>query len=166
MTTTNNKDIEQKFWKAIESDMTMMLGLVGVEDSHMRPMTAQVDGHKGPIWFFGSKESDLVKSLKGNRKAIATFGSKGNDVFATIHGILRIDNDDKMIERFWNPFVAAWYEGGKQDPKLVLLRFDTTTAQVWLDGSSMLAGIKMLLGMDPKEDYKDNVAELKLGRAK
>ena len=28
-----------------------------------------------------------------------------------------------MIDRLWNPFVAAWFEG-KDDPKLQLLRFD------------------------------------------
>jgi general stress protein 26 len=164
MTASNAKDIEKKFWKAVKSDMTMMLGLVGTDGSHMRPMTAQLDAEKGPIWFFGSKDSDLVKSLKGNHKAISTFTSKGNDLYATVHGSLKMDNDRTIIDKLWNPFVAAWYEGGKEDPKLALLRFDPTDAQVWLDGSSIMAGIKMLLGVDPKESYKDNVAELKLAR--
>jgi general stress protein 26 len=164
MTKSNVKDIEEKFWAAVKSDMTMMLGLVGTDDSHMRPMTAQLDGDKGPIWFFGSKDSDLVKSLKTNHKAISTFVSKGNDVYATVHGTLRMDNDRAMIDKLWNSFIAAWYEGGKEDPKLALLRFEPTNAQVWLDGSSLVAGIKMMLGIDPKESYKDNVAELKLAR--
>jgi hypothetical protein len=43
--------LEQKFWKALKSDMTMMLGIDGVEDGHARPMTAQLDGEGGPIWF-------------------------------------------------------------------------------------------------------------------
>jgi general stress protein 26 len=158
------KEIEQKFWKALESDMTMMLGLTGVDESHMRPMTAQLDGEKGPIWFFGSKESELVSNIKRGSKAVSTFVSKGNDVYATVHGAITVDNDRKMIDKLWNSYVAAWYEGGKDDPKLALLRFDPARAQVWLDGSSIMAGIKMLLGADPKEEYKDNVAELKLNK--
>ena len=67
-----------------------------------------------------------------------------------------------MIERLWNPFVAAWYEGGKDDPKLVLLRLDAERAEIWLDGSRLVAGVKMLLGVDPKKDYKDKVAEVRL----
>jgi general stress protein 26 len=157
-----SKEIETKFWKALESDMTMMLGLVGVDEGHTRPMTAQLNGHKGPIWFFGSKDSDLVKHIKKSSKAVSTFVSKGNDLFATVHGTLNVDNDRKMIDKLWNPFVAAWYEGGKDDPKLALIRFEPTRAQVWLDGSSLLAGIKMMFGVDPKEAYKDNVTELKL----
>ena len=58
--------------------------------------------------------------------------------------------------------MAAWYEKGKDDPKLVLLRLDAERAEIWLDASSLLAGIKMLLGSDPKRDYKDKVADVTL----
>jgi general stress protein 26 len=58
--------------------------------------------------------------------------------------------------------VAAWFEGGKDDPKLRLLRLDAQKAQIWLDGSSIVAGVKMLLGADPKQDYKEYVAEVAL----
>lgn len=62
----------------------------------------------------------------------------------------------------WNRYVAAWLEGGKNDPKLALLRLDAGHAEIWLDESSLLAGIKLLLGADPKEEYKDKVAEVGL----
>jgi hypothetical protein len=32
-------ELRAKFWDALGSDMTMMLGLDGVEDGHARPMT-------------------------------------------------------------------------------------------------------------------------------
>ncbi|PNA19001.1 general stress protein, partial [Pseudomonas sp. MPR-R1B] len=80
-----------------------------------------------------------------------------------IHGTLVAENDRAVIDRLWNSFVAAWYEGGKDDPKLQLLRLDAERAQIWVDASSMLAGVKVLLGIDPKQDYKDKVAEVSLG---
>ncbi len=67
-----------------------------------------------------------------------------------------------MLERLWNPYIAAWFEGGKDDPKLALLRFDAERAEIWLDERSFFAGVKMLLGSDPKQDYKDKVAEVSL----
>jgi general stress protein 26 len=73
-----------------------------------------------------------------------------------------VDNDRATIDRLWNGFVAAWFEGDKDDPKLTLLRFDAERAEIWLDASSMVAGIKMLLGVDPKQDYRDKVAEVEL----
>ena len=57
-----------------------------------------------------------------------------------------------MIDRLWNPFIAAWFDG-KDDPKLVLLRF----ALRWQKSGSRiesLAGVKMLFGVDPKEQYE------------
>jgi general stress protein 26 len=103
----------------------------------------------------------MLAAGRGHR-AIATFASKGHDLFATVHGNLTVDNDRAVIDRLWNPFVAAWYEGGKDDPQLALLRFDPDSAEIWLDGSSLLAGLKMLLGSDPKKDYADNVAKVSL----
>ena len=156
------RELEAKFWKALKSDMTVMLGLAGVEEGHTRPMTAQLDGERSPIWFFTSKDSTIVQNLgKGNR-AVATFASKGHDLFATIHGSISGDHDRATIDRLWNPFVAAWFEGGKEDPKLALLRLDAERAEIWLDGSSLIAGIKMLFGADPKKDYKERVADVKL----
>jgi general stress protein 26 len=83
-------------------------------------------------------------------------------LFATLHGSLKIDNNRAVIDRLWNRYVAAWYERGKEDPNLTLLRLDTERAEIWLDASSLVAGIKMLFGADPKQDYKDKVAEVRL----
>jgi general stress protein 26 len=145
----------------------MMVGLDGVEDGHARPMTAQLDGERSPIWFFSSKDNALVQKLAqvgglGFDRTIATFASKGHDIFATVHGRLSIDNDRATIDKLWNRYVAAWFEGGKDDPKLALLRLDAERAEIWVDASSLVAGIKMLFGADPKEDYKDKVAEVTL----
>lgn len=156
------RELEDRLWSALKSDRTMMLGLDGVEDGHARPMTAQLDGDKGPIWFFTARDNALVQKLAPGNRAIATFAAKNHDLFATLHGSLSIETDRTMIDRLWNRFIAAWYPGGKDDPNLVLLRLDAEKAEVWLDASSIVAGIKMLLGMDPKKDYQDKVGEVGL----
>jgi general stress protein 26 len=156
------QELQERLWKALKSDMTLMLGLDGVEDGQTRPMTAQLEGDTGPIWFFTAKYTDLVQGLSENTRAIAAFASKGHELFASIHGTLSLDNDRTVIDRLWNRYVAAWYEQGKDDPKLALLRLDAERATIWLDGSSLVAGIKLLLGVDPKESYKDNVADVPL----
>lgn len=159
---TDPRELEEKFWKALESARTVMLGLDGQEDGHARPMTGLAEDRRSPIWFFTSADNALVKQLgTGSGRAIAGFASKGHDLFASIRGSLRVDTDRAVVERLWNPFVGAWYEG-KDDPKLRLLRLDAEDAEVWIDASSMLAGVKMLLGVDPKKDYKDKVGEVDL----
>ena len=160
---TTPQQLERDLWKSIKSDRTMMLGLDGQEDGHLRPMTAQIEGDSGTIWFFTAADNGIVQSLgTSTGRASAALVSKNHELFASIHGSLRVDNDHAVIDRLWNPFVAAWYEGGKTDPKLRLLRLDAEHAQVWENSTSLLAGIKMLFGIDPKKDYADKVADIDL----
>jgi general stress protein 26 len=155
-------ELKEEFWKALKSDMTLMLGLADADNAHMRPMTAQCDGSHGPLWFFSSKDTELAKKVRRNHRAIASFTAKNHAVFATLHGTLSIDNDPEMIDKYWNRYVEAWYEEGKDDPKLVLLRMDLEEAEIWENASSLMAGIKTLFGSDPKVDYKDKVAKVKM----
>ena len=157
-------EIAAKFWKALKSDRTVLLGLPETEGGHARPMTAlfEEDGG-GPLWIFTSKDNALAETVaSGNAAAGLGFASKGHEVWASMTGRLSTSNDRAVIDRLWNPWVAAWYEG-KDDPKLTLLRFDPDHAEVWLDENSLFAGVKLLLGRDPKQDYKDKVAEIPVG---
>jgi general stress protein 26 len=159
---TDDAKIKAKFWKALKSDRTMFLGLAEGDDGHARPMTAQTEQDEGgPIWFFTSTDNALYGQIGAGSRAMAHFVSKGHDVWATIHGDLSTTQDRAIIDRLWNPFVAAWYES-KDDPKIALIRLDAEKAEIWIDASSIVAGIKMLIGIDPKQDYKDKVAEVAL----
>ena len=156
------RELEGKLWKALGSDRVVMLGLDGAEDGHTRPMTVQVEGEKSPLWVFTSKDNQMVKLLRTAQRATATFTAKGHDLFASLQGTLHHHNDRATIDRLWNRFVAAWYEGGKEDPNLALLRFDATHAEIWENQNSLIAGVKMLLGEDPKKDAHDKVAHVNL----
>ncbi|HWT52615.1 MAG TPA: pyridoxamine 5'-phosphate oxidase family protein [Caulobacter sp.] len=156
-------ELTAKFWKALKSDRNVMLGLPEIDGGHSQPMSALIDGdHSGPMWMFTASETDLVQALDTEgRDALMHFASKGHDLFAVVEGRLRIDTDYETVERLWNPFTAAWFEG-KDDPRLRLLRFDPADAQIWLNENSFFAGVRLMLGMDPKEMYRDKVAEVRL----
>ena len=159
---TNEQDLREKFWKSLKGDRTMMLAVDGVDGGHSRPMTAQFENDRSPIWFFTSADNGVVEALHSGNRAVATFTSKGHDLFATVHGRLSLDSDRATIDRLWNGFIAAWYEGGKEDPALRLLRLDADSAEVWLNENNFLASVKMLVGMDPKADHADKNATVSL----
>jgi general stress protein 26 len=159
-------EIERKFWKALKSDRVAMLGLIGVEEGHSQPMSAQLlDEHEesaAPIWFFTSKDTELAGAIGATHRALLHFSAKGHDLFAAVHGVVSPFHDRATIDRLWNPFVAAWFEGGKDDPKLLLLRFDPERAQIWLNENSLFAGVAILLGRDPKQQYQRKVADVRM----
>ena len=159
----NETEIRDRFWKELKSERTIMLGIDGEPGGGMQPMTALIEEDDGgPLWIFTSKESDLARAIGGGKPAHATFTGRRHDLFANVTGRLSIDNNRTVIDRLWNPWVAAWFEDGKDDPKLCLLRFDAEHAKIWLNATPLGAAIEWLLRRDPKESYKDKVAEVAL----
>ncbi|MBV9881717.1 MAG: pyridoxamine 5'-phosphate oxidase family protein [Sphingomonadaceae bacterium] len=162
---TSQAEIGARFWAALRKDRTIMLGLEGAAGADVQPMTVLVeekDGEGGPLWIFSASDTDLVRSLGESARAVAAFASKGHDLFASLHGTLTVDNDRRTIDRLWNPYVAAWFEGGKDDPRLALLRFDPESAKIWLNATTFEAATQWLFGRDPKAEYQDKVAEVSL----
>ena len=165
------EELKELFWKELKDSPFVMIGLQGVEDSRTRPWTAQVDWDddaavdRGDIYFFGAKSEAIVKGLSENNRVVCTFVSKGHKVFAHIHGTLETIEDRALVDKFWNPFIASWYKGGKDDPDLQLLRLDTTKAEIWKAeaGATLVAAALKMLGRDPGKDHEEkNQAEVAL----
>lgn len=154
-------EIRATFWTKLRSDRVVMLGLEGAWAESPRPMTAILEdgAAQGPVWFFTGRSTDLARALMPNGPALFTFAAKGHEVFATVHGTMSEEADRAMVDRLWSPFIAAWYEGGQDDPDLLLLKFEPQRAEIWLSGHSLLAGLKLLLGRDPKADAAAQVAK-------
>ena len=157
--------LRKAFWEAMDDSPFIMLGLKGVEDDRTRPMSAQIDipkgGEKndgGPIYFFASKTDGVGADIDASARAVATFVSKDHKLFAHIYGTLVQSHDREVIERMWNPIIASWYKDGKDDPDLLLLRFDTERADVWeanTGATLKAAALKALFDIDPGKEHSD-----------
>ncbi len=125
------QEAEDEFWKHLKSSNTGMLG-IDRPGYHAQPMTAFREEETGTIWFFTRDDTDLAGDVGAGADAMFTYGSKDQEVWACFHGRLSVDQNRAVIDRHWNPIVAAWYPGGKDDPHLTLLRFDGDEGRVWL----------------------------------
>lgn len=161
----DDTEIERRFWAELRSSPFLMLGLDGVEDGRSQPMTAFFDDGHAPLWFFTSTDSSLADHVarnSGRHHAIASFTAKGHDLFASLHGVLAVEGDKAVVDRFWNRQVAAWYDGGRDDPKLIMLRLDADQARIWLGASSFAAPIRRLFGHTPRDIRSERIAEVLL----
>jgi len=149
MTRTNDDDrsaILEAFWDALEKSPFVMIG-AGPEAHHV-PMTAQFDAHRGPIWFYSGRSNRLAQDLGAGRDTMAQFVGKGHDIFACLAGRLSEETDPAMIDRFWSDMVAAWFEQGRDDPELMMLRLDIRHAEIWQPDISIMGQLKMVFGGD------------------
>ena len=151
-------DIRKQFWKALADSPHVMIGATREREHHI-PMRAQLDkdAHSA-FWFFTATDNRLA----GGGPAMAQFASKGHDLFACISGTLRRESDRAVLDRLWNNSIAAWYEGGKDDPGLVLLRFDLDDAEIWTADPGIKGMFKLATGMTMKESDLGRHAEVAL----
>jgi general stress protein 26 len=126
-------EAEKEFWDHLKTSNTVMLGLDQAGYS-CQPMTAFREEETGTIWFFTRDDTDLARdSAIPNQWAKFTYGSKDQKVWACIHGTLSVSpRNQGLIDKYWNPILAAWYPEGKDDPHLTLLRFDADDGRIWV----------------------------------
>jgi len=160
----DDREIEEKFWKALDDSPFVMLGIEGARNGATQPMSANFedeDRERGCLWFFTANDHDFTRALGQSSRGIGAYSAKGHGLFASIRGTLVIDNDRATIDRLWNPIVAEWYEG-KDDPKLALVRFDLDDARIWLSdmGGFLKPAFNKLFGRKPEAGMKEKVAEV------
>ena len=161
--THSPEDLKRAFWNELRADRIVMLGMPG--KANARPMTAMILGEedRGPVWFFTSSATEMGR-MHGPAHGEFDFVSKGHGLFANVQGTISPDSSPTRIDALWNPMVEAWFEGGRQDPTLRLMRFDCDEAEIWLSPNSLVAGVKLYFGIgDPRADYADNNAKVALG---
>jgi hypothetical protein len=94
-------EIAEKFWKALRSDRTLMIGLVGMDDGSSQPMTALLDEAETVGRSGSSARRTLTRARarqwQGRRCAFRR--QRAMNLFATVHGRLVPDNDRAAIDR-------------------------------------------------------------------
>lgn len=143
------EDIRTRMWKALSDSPNVMLSLDASRE-HAEPMHAILDEDAdGEFWFYTTKTN---RAAAGG-PAMAQFSSKGHDVFACIRGTLVDETRKEIIDKYWSKPVSAWFEGGKDDPKLKMMRFDLQDAEIWLADPGFKGVFKLLTGkkVDPSE---------------
>lgn len=131
-------EAQEAFWKALKSSNTGLLGLEKV-GAISQPMTAFQEEGSSSIWFFSRDDVELVAEVGAGAAARFEYGSKDKKVWASLTGRLSLaPRDQAMIDRHWNPILSAWYPEGKEDPHLVILRFDGADGRIWVSDSGLL----------------------------
>lgn len=135
-------EVAEDFIAKLKASPLVMIGLAG-DGQHSEPLTAQVDDDQPDVlYFFTAKDNRIATG----GKAMAQFVSKGHDFFGCLAGTVTLDNDPAQIDKLWSSDVAAWFDGGRNDPNLALLRFDIDSAELWEADVSLSGRVKMLFG--------------------
>lgn len=142
-----NHELQIDFWESFQQSPFIMMRLQGSTE-HSEPMTAQLDkdAHH-TIWFFTTRDNRIA----AGGKAMGQVATKGHHIFACISGTLVEETDQKRRDKHWDNTVESWLPGGRQDPNVVMLRFEIHDSEVWKADTSIAGKLKRLTGrpIDP-----------------
>ncbi len=145
-------DIRKTFWETLEDSPYLMVKLENGHD-HALPMTAQLDKHAdSAFWFYTTRDNRLA----AGGPAMAQHMNRKHDLFACISGTLVEETDPAVIDRYWSNEVAAWFKGGRQDPNMMMMRFDLSDAEIWTSDLGIKGMFKLMAGatIKPSESGK------------
>lgn len=129
-------DHNHQFWSRLDDINSGMLGVT--QDSRLVPMSHYTDRKVGVLWFITARDTDLARSVaSGPQDAMHVVSDAGQGLYARIHGTLSLSDNRAKLDELWNAVASSWFEDGKQDPDVQLLRLDLTEAEVWATGGSM-----------------------------
>ncbi|MFW2162672.1 pyridoxamine 5'-phosphate oxidase family protein [Acinetobacter beijerinckii] len=110
---------------------------------HSAPMTTQNDAFNGIVWFLGSKKSELVKSISSNPQVNLGYSNTSNNDYVSINGVAENVIDEVILDEIWSPAYEAFFEHGKSDPDIQLIRVVCNGAQ-YCKGSGTLVTLYKL----------------------
>lgn len=93
------------------------------------PMTPQEVTEEAVVRFFIGLQGDQAENLRKNGQVNLAFAEAGS--WLSVSGTVEFEEDRATIERLWNDAAGAWFEHGKEDPNLGVLRFEGQSAQFW-----------------------------------
>lgn len=110
---------------------------------HSAPMTTQNDAFNGIVWFLGSKKSELVKSISSNPQVNLGYSNTSNNDYVSINAVAENVIDEVILDEIWSPAYEAFFEHGKSDPDIQLIRVVCNGAQYWKGSGTLVTLYKL-----------------------
>lgn len=123
-----------------------------------RPMSEQLVDEKGDIWFLSSKDSEKNKEIAHDPFVQLLFQADKHSGFASIYGISEVIDDQQKIDELWQPLFKVWFEKGKNDPLITLIKVSPTQGYYWdTKSGKAIAFLKMAVSLVTGKAMDDSV---------
>ena len=123
-----------------------------------RPMSVQEVDDEGNLWFLSDKESNKNMELQEDDNVQLLFSSSSHAGFLNVYGKATITSDRKKIEELWKPLIKTWFQGGKDDPNVSVIKITPEEGYYWdTKHGKMVAFFKMLASVVAGKTMDDSI---------
>jgi general stress protein 26 len=96
-----------------------------------RPMTLQETDDNGNLWFISSETSNKNFEIKEDRRVQLFFMNNDDAQYLSVYGVASVYKDKATIEEKWSAMAKAWFEEGKDDPNVSIIRVEPKETYYW-----------------------------------
>ncbi len=129
-------DLKATFWDRIDN---VNVGMLSADGTDPRPMAHHARRDDTALWFLTADSTDIGKDAAAGKTARYQIASGDAKIYAVVDGSLSVETDRTKLEEIWSPMDNAWFEDGKDDPDVRLVRFTPKTGEVWASDSTAKA---------------------------
>lgn len=131
MSSPEHKKLIWDLIKDIKVGMLVTSEIEGHDGLRARPMHLVQDAYDGTLYFYTPKKDAKVYEIKKDNDICITFSDPNNNIYVSLTGKARLSEDPELIDRYWNSWVEAWFEKGKQDPDIAMLKVKINRGEHW-----------------------------------
>lgn len=96
-----------------------------------RPMALREVDDAGNLWFISAASSHKNAEIREDEQVQLIFSKPSASQFLSIYGQAAVYKDQEKIKSLWSPIANAWFERGKDDPDVTVLKVNPTAAYYW-----------------------------------
>lgn len=126
-----NSEEAKQLWELVKPLKTAMLVTSKDDLLQGRPMHLVQSEFDGDFYFFTEAPSEKTDEINQNHEVCLIFSCPKDQTYVSVSGQAILSRDQNLINQLWNPFVAAWFPQGKNDPSVALLKVQTYQAEYW-----------------------------------
>lgn len=141
-----------------ETDICMFCTNLTESPLSTRPMSTQGVDEDGTIWFFSDRNSHKDHEIKADNRVQLIYADTSKQHYLTLFGRAEEQRDQAKIDALWTPIVKTWWQGGKDDPNLMLIKFTPEEGYYWdTKHGKMVSFAKMLASVVVGREMDDSI---------
>ena len=110
-------------------------------------MTVQEVDDEGNLWFISAIDTHKDQELQKDSHACLFFQAADQAEFLELRGTALVTQDKSRIHQLWDPRMNAWFEKGKDDPRVSVIKVTPKEGYYWdTYKGGFASGVRMLVG--------------------
>lgn len=96
-----------------------------------RPMSIQKVCDQGNFWFLSASDSDKNQEISDDPRVQLFINNTSNYEFLSVYGKATISRDRQKIDELWSDIAKAWFNEGKDDPRVTVIKVAPEEGFYW-----------------------------------